>query len=102
MPTISGFSPPETTPVGNACFESMPIDRDPDDLGVQAECAVAYRFSHDERALRACGTDERAPCWRVVEDPLRCSCDPRLQLDIVPDAAKFTAAVTVVADCLVQ
>lgn len=99
---ISGFSPPEATPVGNACFESMPIDRDPDAEGVQAECAVAYRLSHDERALRACGTDERAPCWRVVEDPLRCSSDPRLRLDIVPDAARFTDAVNVVADCLVQ
>lgn len=99
---ISGFSPPEATPVGNSCFESMPIDRAPDVEDVQAECAVAYRFPHDERPLRACGTDERVPCWRVVEDPLRCSSDPRLRLDILPDAVRFTDAVRVVADCLVQ
>jgi hypothetical protein len=89
-----------TRPWGAACFESPPADRSSQE-GLQAECTVSYRRPQGEQLIRPCGDEPERPCWRIVEDPQRCSSTPHATIQLLPAIEPATETI-VVAECVVE
>lgn len=89
-------------PLGNPCLMARLADLDPEMPGLQPECTVSYRFrDFSERIVPGCA-GANPPCWRVVEDPLRCSVTPHRAIDVVHGAEVLPRGTHVVGNCLVE
>lgn len=89
-------------PVANPCFAHRPIDHEPMIAGIQAQCSVAFRYADGrEELVEDCDEGSSLPCWRIEEDPLRCSAPP-LALKVLPAPVRIDQRVSVAAQCLVE
>lgn len=77
--------------INDPCFDHPLLDADPEVPGPQYDCSIVeFRRipdgpDQDLRVLPPCDASGAVPCWRIVEDPVKCAytaTDPHLKLVI--------------------
>lgn len=92
----------DQVPLGVPCLATALADVDAARDGTQYQCAVELTSATERIAVRACGGELHAPCWRIERDPAICPDANHEKFTLVRAGLALPAPASLTGDCLVE
>jgi len=89
--------------IGSYCISGDLMDVDRSAAGDQFDCSVSDKVGDVETIIPACdATDSVKPCWKIVEDAVRCGTSPHMRALEIERAVTPPAETHVLANCVTE